>query len=1153
MIFFGCLIIKKFFFFISLFFLIKCEYEDKCLGCKVSDDNGNQNKCIPDNDDPDKQNLECDDNCRPNLYSGECIYCKYERSNLLKPYKIEGSRCTIVTANNCEKLTYENNQCVENCEGGFELGSYCFKSCENSLPDLEIIPGSNKCKCKYYYNEIDIDGKKYYQCVDNCTYYYNLESHQCLNECENNSRIKGNICKDKCDLPNEFLYKVDEGDNTKYYCVGKCPENKKFYYPNNLPQEENECLPSCNDGDYYSLDNDNNYICKSSCDDNNKMIYIDSSENIYQCTNNVKISGSSLIETYSCPDTFPFQYQNLCLRDCKDTLEVLNIKTYALTLESNDEEDTIPKRFCSENCLEDNDKSFHNENSCLSSCRETSSKFFLGKECKMSCEGFYSYHMEDGECVHLCSEKNYDDKKYYLVNKEKACYEECPKNSEYKYLNFESNECNTCNKPEILGNPQSGEGYIYEDINQNILYCYNNPKIKPVEPSTEPPTYNYYYHKFDNNILITDINSCEELDEYKYHIPGEDYINYICYKSCKDISVNYKYQYGYECYTSEQVIGEYSKHYYIESEIRHYLPVENLKEICINKMYLYRRIIIDNDQDENDVYQYVQKCNEDEYIIPYDNDKINDVENFEFGQCLETCPTEENSEIFYSEEERICRKDCPYKKIFLLSSPEPRPIQNINGIGNCVTKCPSGYVEGDDGNCYDDCQNKYYLTTERKKICVNDCKSIKKFSIGDNKKCFDKCIDDNGQSYYYNDKYECLDSCLSNNETPNKLFSLEKTDEPQPCLQKCPQGYEYYDDNEKICKPNCGENYFLENTESKECIKSCGEGDSYIINGNICSESGQKCTKEQPFYISKISGTKIINKCTTKCELEDPTYKYYMNKTETNDNLQIYQCLPSCDLYFGNECVNECPDGFYNENNICKLKCSDSYKYSKKLHKCVSKCEEENEDYTTLNRECVSKCPLGENFIGIGKQCKNKCDHSSVDEKHFIDTETTDISYKIYKCQSDCSHPYKKVEGREECVSECPYDRPYYNSDDNTCYSLCLNAPSLLFSLKKEEEISGTIKTIFTCIGECPEGKENYQNDKVCINGCVGINNIINMQDKSCVNKCNLNSYFKFLKTEIVESVEGEQTEIKNVLIHVVNIHLLIIYVMTLVQNHITF
>ena len=120
-----------------LFFFIKCNgEEEECSECEIisNDENYiNNNKCkCPDNSNSCKCNEE---KCRPNLYSNSlCYYCP----SGLNSYIISDNKCSIKTSiSQCNKVTFENNECVSNCGEGYELGDYCFKTCYSNL-NLEI-------------------------------------------------------------------------------------------------------------------------------------------------------------------------------------------------------------------------------------------------------------------------------------------------------------------------------------------------------------------------------------------------------------------------------------------------------------------------------------------------------------------------------------------------------------------------------------------------------------------------------------------------------------------------------------------------------------------------------------------------------------------------------------------------------------------------------------------------------------------------------------------------------------------------------------------------------------------------------------------------------------------------------------------------------
>ena len=198
--------------------------------------------------------------------------------------------------------------------------------------------------------------------------------------------------------------------------------------------------------------------------------------------------------------------------------------------------------------------------------------------------------MEDGECVNKCSDKDDDNsdppRNFYLLREEKACYDKCPEYSDNKYINLESKECSTCNKPQNPELPEYGEGYILKKNSK--LYCYKSCP-QPDLDGTE------YYHNNDDNICFSSANNrkCGDEDDYKYTLKeknGEtDNNKYICYKSCKDIPGDYIYQYNNFCYKEEQTDATFPKNFYKESRIYKYLYDESFSDICSRDGYCYYR------------------------------------------------------------------------------------------------------------------------------------------------------------------------------------------------------------------------------------------------------------------------------------------------------------------------------------------------------------------------------------------------------------------------------------------------------------------------------------------------------------------------------------------------------------------------------------
>jgi len=1032
-----------------------------CSGCKVDNDNNickkkSQEECS-------ESPCECDEYyCKPNKENNKCFDCSSVlKFSLSKYYSIENDVCIGKSGSDCKKIIIENNQCVDTCPN-YEFGDFCFKSCSNGVYSSFGFAGEDeptkKCKCNKFLINETINGKNYTRCVDICpSGYSDFNTQECVKKCEGSTNriIEENKCIDICP---EYLFEKTETINnekiTKLYCISKCPDEARFYYTN-MQNQEKKCLKECDRGHFYSIDN---YECLESCEG---ISNIDLSANIFQC--------KSPSTESQCDESFPYKYQSSCLRDCSDTQNerLGNKTTYFLEYKVGG----VNKKICSEKCQEDPTKKYRNLNtlSCHENCEETSNKFNFNNECVNSCDSLHPYHLYDTRtCVANCEEP------YYLLKKENTCYNKPPNETEYKYFDDKYKEWNTCKIPNIPENPSYGEGFIYDNK------CYESCE-KAQQSIESPTTLDIKYYRINDNICI---GECENNDDiYKYSIDGNDETNkkYICYPSCKDIPGNiYIHQYGFKCYKETQSTppNDYSTYYYIESGIYKYFkkigndepPVED----CL-KLGLYYL------KDK----ECVKDCSSDEYKEVYSTDGNGNIKSL--GKCYRSEPTISSGEYFVSEDKKTYYKDCPYK----IYEDEPN-------IKYCVIQCSSEYpYESEDGKyCTKNCDKpKYYIENEGKKICVSDCTKYSKFYFSgenDDNKCVDQCMKQvNGKNnyYYYNSDKKCLEKC-------NSKFALKADTSPQPCIEECSGLNKYYFEEDKICLNQCI-NGFIESEGSYKCVPSC-TGNQYVVKNTTCSD---KCPDTEPFIAEVSFGILTIKKCTSNCEMENSNYKFHHCYKDSSEKT-ICECLSYCgdDLYeYGKECLSDCPKGLYKESKKCLSKCNSKYffKNEEGVYICKDKCD--GGQYITSNNECVSRCPIDENFIGADNICKSKCDPNIDGEyyhKFYVQEETTQTpKYNIYKCLKECNNERDFtliLDGTKECISECTDEAPYKSEDENTDYP---------FTEENEKK----------CLGKCPDTAQYYKEDKVCIQEeCKEFKKLVNIKDNSCVNKCDITTQYKY-------------------------------------------
>ena len=222
----------------------------------------------------------------------------------------------------------------------------------------------------------------------------------------------------------------------------------------------------------------------------------------------------------------------------------------------------------------------------------------------------------------------------------------------------------------------------------------------------------------------------------------------------------------------------------------------------------------------------------------------------------------------------------------------------------------------------------------------------------------------------------------------------------------------------------------------------------------------------------------------------------------------------------------------YDELNVCRTNCTKPY--FKKVFidspetsentEGISTAESTEKDYYYLcmdncqnfissTGECVEKCPLGENYVGVLNKCKSSC--SNEDGIFYKSITTEGDTYKTYQCVSNCGSNEYQLEGTNECVSDCPY----YSSPNGICYKICLKDSIYSFSATNdiEKKICSTgciSNTVYKYFGK----------DKICVKECSEPSNIINEQNNACVSKCDQNSEYKYLNG-IKINTDPEQIE----------------------------
>ena len=1084
-----------------------------CDGCTYNYAN-DKNRCK-------NGEVYCSSDCRPHLYEGQCYDCsEVFRTDASKLYVIENNKCGMVTSLTDRYIISDTNEVVGKKLGNQlinsthttntehllnKFGDFIYKTCSGSSETSAFNSVLNLCNCsadnKNMTYKDSIFGKDLYRCVSSCPYgfyHYWENNFVCMKNCGGYTYIRlNNSCGNDCPSDQPFNY-TQGGKN---YCLSKCPSSAPFFY-NTTNSEPNpnpiQCLANCSNNDFYFSDTKE---CTKTCESYKSLIDLKTSTFI--CDRSRPLSGGNS----NCPNDFPYEYENSCLRNCSDTNDEyfsssnqhfsttdLNKITYSLILSS--------KKVCVENCTtyndndNDNDKIFYDNDThtCIKNCTETSKKFYNGHECVESCDKFHNYG--EFECISECVEGRFK----YNSTQDKICYSECKSISPIFYYDKDRKECFLeCDK------------YIFKKEKQtededDTLYCLDKCDGISYKPSTDTDTVTLnYFHRYDDNICIQNCTVNKEISTYYNIKDSNENSDKVCYKSCKDIGNNKNYEYDSQCYETISESFRGNLHYKMNSGVIKYKSntEESDLDFCSKAGLYYIK---------NDATNGGKECTNcdgaNEYKIPYSLDENGKINNL--GECLGS--TKCNSTYpFYNEVDRICHKDCNLK-IILNNNNEI----DMTSTSNCVAECPSSnYYESSNGSyCYINCpdtEKYYYEIGGNKKKCIQNCTTISKFYIEDssqsqnNNKCLDKC---NYENYFYyipgNINNKCLDKCSG---LEKYSFSLKgSADNPQPCLEKCPIRNQYYDNNinsndYKICTAKCT-SYFR--SETKECVSSC-DPNEYIINENECAT---ECTKNATFIAYSTNNEK---KCVIKCDSEHHFY-YELGSLSTGET--VYKCTDNCqtnssyNLEYGNKCVKECPEEAFLDGNTCKLKCGSNDSKFKiivsadgtKSYECTSDCDAN--EYIGSNKECIEQCPREENFVN-GKNCQTYC------EKYYKRTDKIGNDkfgyYNIYECTNTCVGFV--LEGTNECVTACTEDKPYLLG--NVCVSICLK--------DQIKPFSATNQTGKMCAEKCSNkdgDPKYYGDDKICVQSC----NIFEHKkyhnekenDYSCVSHCDLKSENRF-------------------------------------------
>ena len=731
------------------------------------------------------------------------------------------------------------------------------------------------------------------------------------------------------------------------------------------------------------------------------------------------------------------------------------------------------------------------------------------------CVNYFYIENKDGFIYYNCldSDKNCSTYNDYNVKGTKQCFN-CPFN--YKYYEISTNNIIICHmsscpegKPKIkkelndysviyrcTENCNTGEfAYKKDEITYCLDKCPSEAKYYYTENPTDgissneclPSCINGHYSTGDICVtscggyitvdLTRNIFSCLNFQNeeekkcpelYPYYYKSNDNKEY-CLKTCKDTKNNYFK------ITEADVEG-------VETYLNNSIKINDGIEIIVNECL----------QQNNGFYideislKWVSDCKK-SASGPYHNSNHckNSCEKYYIFNdllCIENCPQSGigyNDYKYLDEETNVCYNNCPSNlgRGFLDVAKEK--CQSCNIPKNAELTLGEGFHKKDDNICYSSCSSLdnpdseiYYYYNNGENICfTGGCGNVYKYKQYNKNICYKSCLDIEDGSY----KIEINNICYK--EKPTDLC----------------EDYIFFNTSSGINKYILSENAFGECSQQglyyikdSQCVKQCSQGD-YII----------------------LPSDNTLGKCIDNLSLAPIQYIYY-NKTKILktqcDLLEIYGNDNNLKEVDGENCVNECPIGYYEyvSDKKCKQNYDNNYYVIEESNrkKCVSETECQKYKYipndADLEKKCVDKCTYqnnGKNFSYYDSH--NKCLDNCLSNN---DVPNNKFSYKTANdhlpCISECPNDLHYYEDQKICLNDCGED--YYDKNDKKiCLKNCGN---------NEYIHPGNV-----CSNEkCPTISPFYYEKTITINGDS------NIKVKKCVPNCQeYESKFNFYEIDI--------------------------------------
>lgn len=430
---------------------------------------------------------------------------------------------------------------------------------------------------------------------------------------------------------------------------------------------------------------------------------------------------------------------------------------------------------------------------------------------------------------------------------------------------------------------------------------------------------------------------------------------------------------------------------------------------------------------------------------------------------------------------------------------------NLYLYGNsCASSCPTDYLKNSENLCIPgkDCGSGFFINSDFCYSCPDECSEC-----SSNATC---SVCSAGFFLYQHFCYSVCPAgylkregiCIKNEECTKSRFIDQDTcsdcDEScatcsgytestctscvnelylylQTCVLTCPEGYNKYPNN--TCLSICPQTTY---SDSGSC-ESCSSGCTVCKNNTYCD----KCSGE--LFLT------IDNQCVENC----PEGYYgelgacYLICDDTDcitcdhsDNKKCLKCATGTYLYNG-LCVNYCPDGYYEAVNECKT-CQTGCANCEQSNHC-EKCEK---GFALFEGNCFDSCPV--QYFEFNQICES-CDKNCSVCSGFDKCQQCDDSTVLFKdkCVKTCPKKFKEID--DSCVFQCP-------GNCSECLDeKCVKCESgVLFNGECEATCPETFYAASNICKKCPKSCKFCESSALC-SECQ-INNYL--YKGTCYSKC---------------------------------------------------